>query len=49
MITLTIQYAPDQQFQAGEAVGARHRRYLKCFKEFVEAELTPERTHARSG
>ncbi len=43
MITLTVQYAPHTQFQAAEAVGARHRRYLKCFKEFVEAELTPKR------
>jgi uncharacterized membrane protein len=36
LITLTIRYAPDTQFQAAEAIGARHRRYLQSFRDFVE-------------
>jgi uncharacterized membrane protein len=47
-ITLTIRYAPDTQFQAAEAVGARHRRYLKSFKEFVEAELSTQPAPTRA-
>jgi uncharacterized membrane protein len=39
LITLTIRYSPDTLFQAAEAIGARHRRYLQSFRAFVEGTV----------
>ena len=38
LLSLTIQYTPDPNFQTAEAVSARQRRYLHSFKKFVEAK-----------